>query len=91
MEAQENKKLKDELLPELEMGIIASKLTDSIKVDLHGLDENFITFLVSKGFIENGDNNDVQIMALSKFPKFCRGVRDLYRSYIMENPKLRSL
>jgi hypothetical protein len=73
--------LKDELLPELEMSIIPSKLTDNVRVDLFGLSETFLTFLADRGHIPAGDNNDTQYMSMVQAINFCKTIRDVYRVY----------
>ena len=76
--------IKDELLPELEMSIIPSKLTDNVKVDLFGLSETFLDFLVAQGCISDEVNNDTQYMSMSQAIIFCRQIRDMYRVFMME-------
>jgi len=71
----------DELLPELEMSIIPSKLTDNVKLDLFGLSEEFLNFLVERGCISNEINNDTQYMPMSQAVGFCKTVRDMYRIF----------
>ena len=71
----------DELLPELEMSIIPSKLTDNVKVDLFGLSETFLEFLADRGHISNDDNKDTQYMSMSQAIGFCRTIRDMYRIF----------
>lgn len=73
--------LKDELLPELEIHVTMSKLSDTVKVDLCQLSDAFLEFLVQQGCINEDANNDVQIMPFSKFVKFCHAVRDAYCLY----------
>ena len=73
--------IKDELLPELEMSIMPSKLTDNVKVDLFGLSETFLNFLVERGCISEGDNKDTQYMPMSQAVGFCKTVRDMYRIF----------
>ena len=73
--------IKDELLPELEMSIIPSKLTDNVKVDLFGLSEDFLDFLVDRGCIVAGDNKDTQYMPMSQAIGFCKKIRDTYRIF----------
>ncbi len=71
----------DKLLPELEMSIIPSKLTDNVKVDLFGLSETFLEFLADRGHISNDDNNDTQYMSMTQAIGFCRTIRDMYRIF----------
>jgi len=73
--------INDELLPELEMSIIPSKLTDNVKVDLVGLSDTFLNFLVDRGCIPNGDNNDTQYIPMSQAMGLCKTIRDMYRIY----------
>lgn len=73
--------IKDELLPELEMSIIPSKLTNNVKVDLFGLSETFLDFLEERGCISGGDNKDTQYMSMSQAIGFCKTVRDMYRIF----------
>jgi len=73
--------IKDELLPELEMSIMPSKLTDNVKVDLFGLSETFLDFLVDQGCIAAGDNKDTQYMTMTQAIEFCKKVRDTYRVF----------
>lgn len=80
MAAQEGK-LQDELLPELEFYVIPSKFTDKVRVDIGNFDEPFVDYLVSIGCIADDVHNDCQIMPSSKFPKFCKTVRDAFRNY----------
>ena len=49
--AVQDDKLRDELLPELEFYVTPSKLTDIVRVDIGGLDDNFIDYLVTIGCI----------------------------------------
>jgi len=74
--------IKDELLPELEMSIIPSKLTDNVKVDLFGLSETFLNFLVVRNCITNDANNDTQYMSMTEAIKFCKTIRDMYRIFM---------
>ncbi len=71
----------DELLPELEMSIIPSKLTDNVKVDLFGLSETFLDFLADRGHISNDVNKDTQYMSMTQAIGFCRTIRDMYRIF----------
>ena len=73
--------IRDELLPELEMSIIPSKLTDNVKVDLFGLSETFLDFLSERGCIEEGENKDTQYMTMTQAIIFCKTVRDTYRIF----------
>lgn len=73
--------IKDELLPELEMSIIPSKLTDNVKVDLFGLSETFLNFLADQGCIIDEPNKDTQYMTMTQAIKFCKTVRDMYRIF----------
>jgi len=73
--------IKDELLPELEMSIIPSKLTDNVKVDLFGLSEIFLNFLADQGCIAEGDNKDTQYMTMSQAIIFCKKIRNMYRVF----------
>lgn len=73
--------IKDELLPELEMSIIPSKLTDNVKLDLFGLSDEFLDFLADRGCIDNDPNKDTQYMTMSQAVSFCKTVRDLYRTF----------
>ncbi len=80
----ENNKLQDDLLPEVELGVTPCKLTDNVRVDLYRLDDAFVLFLVKNGNITDSENNDVQMMTTAKFPKFCQGIRDAFRTYNLE-------
>ena len=80
MAVQEDK-LRDELLPELEFYVTPSKLTDIVRVDIGGLDDNFMDYLVTIGCIENEIHNDCQIMYVSKIPQFCKKIRDAFCVY----------
>lgn len=73
--------IKDELLPELEMSIIPSKLTDNVKVDLFGLSESFLDFLSARGCITGGDNKDTQYMPMVQAIGLCKTIRDMYRIF----------
>ena len=73
--------LQDELLPELEISIIPSKLTDNVKVDLFGLEDEFIKFLVQEGTLIEDVHNDVHYMPLANAIGFCRVIRDKYRVF----------
>lgn len=73
--------IRDELLPELEMSIIPSKLTDNVKVDLFGLSDTFLAFLAARGHIEVDDNNDTQYMSMTQAIAFCKIIRDMYRIF----------
>lgn len=73
--------IKDELLPELEMSIMPSKLTDNVKVDLFGLSETFLDFLADRGCIDGGDNKDTQYMPMAQAIGFCKTIRNLYRIF----------
>lgn len=73
--------INDELLPELEMSIIPSKLTDNVKVDLFGLSETFLDFLSERGHISGGANKDTQYMPMSQAIGFCKTIRDMYRIF----------
>ncbi len=84
MVAPESNKLHDDLLPEVELGVTPCKLTDNVRVDLYRLDDEFVLFLVRNGHIADSENNDVQMMTTAKFPKFCQGIRDAFRTYNME-------
>ena len=82
MAVAENK-LQDELLPEVELNVTPSKLSDNVRVDLCHLDDSFMSFLVTQGHIEDGVHNDVLFMSMTKFPKFCQIIRDTFRVYNM--------
>ena len=73
--------LQDELLPELEISIIPSKLTDNVKVDLFSLEDEFIKFLVQEGTLLEDIHNDVHYMPLANAIGFCRVIRDKYRVF----------
>jgi len=73
--------MQDELLPELEMSITPSKLTDNVKVDLFGLSETFLTFLEDKGHISGGDNKDTQYMSMPQAIDLCKKIRNAYRIF----------
>lgn len=73
--------IKDELLPELEMSLIPSKLTDNVKVDLFGLSDDFLDFLEERGHLSGGDNKDTQYMSMTQAIGFCRTIRDMYRIF----------
>ena len=73
--------IRDELLPELEMSLIPSKLTDNVKVDLFGLSETFLDFLEERGCISGGDNKDTQYMSMTQAIRFCKMIRDMYRIF----------
>lgn len=77
-------KIQDELLPELEISIIPSKLSDNVKLDLYSLSDDFMDFLIERGCIEDDPNNDTQYMSMSQAIGFCKTVRDLYRTFNME-------
>jgi len=79
-----NNNIHDELLPELEMYIIPSKLTDNVKVDLFGLDDAFLLFLVERGHIQDSANNDTHYMSMSQAVGFCKTIRDMYRLFNTE-------
>lgn len=74
-------KIQDELLPELEISIIPSKLTDNVKLDLYALSDEFMQFLISRGCIEDDPNNDTQYLPISQAFSFCKTVRDMYRIF----------
>ena len=74
-------KVGDELLPELEMSVIPSKISDNVKVDLFGLSEKFLKFLADRGCIGPGENSDTQYMPMAQAFGFCKDVRDLYKIY----------
>jgi len=75
----------DELLPEIELSVMPSKLSGTIKVDLHRLDDKFIAYLVVEGLVElydpAGGHADTVIMTVTKFPKYCQAIRDAYCKY----------
>ena len=73
--------IKDELLPELEISLIPSKLTDNVKVDLFGLSEIFLDFLEDQGCIVGGDNKDTQYMSMAKALELCTKIRNMYRIF----------
>jgi len=73
--------INDELLPELEISIIPSKLTDNVKIDLFGLSDTFLDFLVDRGCIPNDANNDTQYIPLTQAIGLCKTIRDMYRIY----------
>ena len=83
MVAQGNK-LFDDLLPEIEMSLTPCKLSENVRIDLHRLSDDFVTFLVKKKHIADDVHNDVQIIPLSKVPKFCQTIRDAFRVYNIE-------
>jgi len=80
MEVPENN-FQDELLPELEISIIPSKLTDNVRVDLFGLKEDFVNFLIQEGILSEDIHNDVHYMPLANALGFCRVIRDKYRTF----------
>ena len=84
MVAPENS-IADELLPEIELSITPSKLSGIIKVDLHRLDDEFLGYLLNEGLIDlydpAGGHADTVIMTITKFPKYCQGIRDAYCKY----------
>ena len=84
MEVPENN-LTDELLPEIELSVTPSKLSETIRVDLHRLDDEFLSYLLGKGLVDlydpSGEHVDVIIMPIKKFPKYCQSIRDAYRTY----------
>ena len=84
MAAPESNKLQDDLLPEVELCVTTCKLTDNVRVDLYRLDDAFVSFLVRNGHLSDSENNDVQMMTTAKYPKFCQGIRDAFRTYNME-------
>ena len=71
----------DELLPELEMSITPSKLTDNVKVDMFGLSEVFLNHLAKRGHIADNDHKDTQYMPMTQLVGFCKTVRDMYRVF----------
>ena len=73
--------IKDELLPELEMSLIPSKLTDNVKVDLFGLSETFLDFLEERGHLSGGANKDTQYMSMAQAIGFCKTIRNMYRIF----------
>lgn len=83
MDLQENNNttLRDELLPELEISLMPSKLSDNYKVDLFGLNEDFMTHLALNGILLGEYNDDVHIMPLPKAVQFITTIRDEYRKY----------
>jgi len=74
-------KLQDELLPELEISIIPSKLSDDVRIDLFGLNDEFLQFLVKEGIISEDVHNDIHFMPLKNAIGFCRIIRDKYRIF----------
>jgi hypothetical protein len=76
-----NTRLKDEFLPELEISLIPSKLSDNFKVDLFGLSEKFMIHLALKRILPGDYNNDVFIISSSKIMEFIVIIRDEYRKY----------
>lgn len=76
-----NVKLQDELLPELEISLIPSKLSDNCKVDLFGLSEEFMNYLAIQGILTGNHNDDVHIMSLEKTIQFVKTIRDAYKKY----------
>jgi len=79
-------KLNDELLPEIELAVVPSKLSEIIRVDLFRLEEDFVDFLVAQNIITYTDGSPVDTieMPLSKFANFCVSIRDTYRKYKVE-------
>ncbi|KKK79675.1 hypothetical protein LCGC14_2831130 [marine sediment metagenome] len=73
--------IQDELLPELEMSIIPSKLTDNVKVDLFRFSDDFLDFLTERGCISNEVSNDTQYMTMTQAIGLCKTVRDMYRVF----------
>ena len=73
--------LQDEFLPELAVEITPSKFSDNVKIDLFRLDDNFMTYLVSKEVLSGEHNDDVQILPLVKAMKFITEIRDNYKQY----------
>jgi len=76
-------KLHDELLPELEFHVMPSKLSDNVRVDLGTFNDVFMNYLVTIGCIKDDVHNDCHIMPVTKFPKFCKEIRDAFRTYNM--------
>lgn len=76
--------IQDELLPELEMSIMPCKLTDNVRVDLFGLEEEFLEFLVQRGCIDDDANNDTHFMTMSQAITFCKNIRNMYRVFNMQ-------
>ena len=88
--AVQETKLSDALLPEIEISLTPSKLSENVKIDLHRLSDEFIEFLVVNGHIPDSIHNDVQIIQMNKIPKFCQTIRDAYRVYnIKQNANIR--
>ncbi len=81
MDHQDVNTLKDELLPELEISLIPSKLSDNYKVDLFGLNEDFMMHLAFNGILSGEHDDDVHIMPLSKVIQFITTIRNEYRKY----------
>ena len=81
LEVETNKLYGDELLPELEISLIPSKLTSMCKIDLFGLKDDFMEYLVFQGILPDKADNDVQIIALNKVPEFVHQLREWYKKY----------
>jgi len=82
MEVQENK-LNDELLPEIEMALTPSKLSETVRVDIFRFSEEFVNYLVENNILDvpaDGIPDTIE-MPLSKLVNFCISVRDAYRKY----------
>jgi hypothetical protein len=73
--------LRDELIPELEISLTPSKLSDNYKVDLFGLDEDFMIYLALNKVLPGEHNDDVHFMPLTKAVQFITMIRDTYRVY----------
>lgn len=76
-----NRSLRDEFLPELEISITPSKLSTIYKVDLYRLSDDFIEYLVHHAVLGDDDNNDVHIMSLQKVMQFIDTIREHYVMY----------
>lgn len=77
--AVQDSNLHDELLPEIEITITPSKLSENVRVDLFRFADDFMHYLEEEEIIEVGA--DVIMMPISKFPKFSQSLRDAYRKY----------
>ena len=72
---------KDGLLPELEMSLIPSKFSNNIKIDLFGLSDGFLSFLVFRGCIEDDVTSDTQYVPMDQAASFCKMIKDMYKIY----------
>lgn len=83
MGVQDNNTIRDELLPEIEMAVTPSKLSETVRIDIYRFSDEFTEYLAHSGIISspNGIAVDTIEMPLVKFPGFCSSVRDAYRNY----------